>query len=177
MYHVPLAFQCIYGYSDEGSESGIGKEGSEIPGERSEWRLPDLLYTYDLVLCGESGEDLWAMVGSFDKVCRRGLIKMCTRRGLKVNAGKSKVMVQNGEEGLKYEVYVDGIHLDHVSKFKYLGCGLDESVCSRNVVSGRKIAGAIRSLVNARDLQLECTRVLHETLPTPIPMYGSEIML
>ena len=29
--------------------------------------------------------------------------------------------------------------------------------CSRKeVVSGRRVAGAIRSLVNARDMQLEC---------------------
>ena len=31
--------------------------------------------------------------------------------------------------------------------------------CSRNVVSGRRVADAIRSLVNARDLQLECAKV------------------
>ena len=27
MYHVPLALQCIYGRSDEGSENGDGEEG------------------------------------------------------------------------------------------------------------------------------------------------------
>ena len=36
------------------------------------------------------------------------------------------------------------------------------------------MAGAIRSLVNARDLQLECARVLHETLLVPVLIYGSE---
>ena len=35
--------------------------------------------------------------------------------------------------------------------------------CSRKVASGSKVAGAIRSLVNTRDLKLECVRVLHET--------------
>ena len=40
--------------------------------------------------------------------------------------------------------------------------------CSRKVVSGRRVAGANRSLVNARYLQLECTRVLHETLLVPV---------
>ena len=35
----------------------------------------------DLVLCGESKEDLRVMVRRFGEVCRR--------RGLKVNAGKS----------------------------------------------------------------------------------------
>ena len=87
-------------------------------------------------------------------------VEVCKRRGLKVNAGKSKVMVLNGEEGLEYEVYVDGIRLEHVSEFKYLGCVLDESGTdgedySNKVVSGRRVAGAIRSLVNTRDLQLE----------------------
>ena len=49
------------------------------------------MYADDLVLCGES-EDLRAMVGHFVEVCGRGL---------KVNAGKSKVMVMNGEKGLE----------------------------------------------------------------------------
>ena len=30
MYHVSLAVQCIYGWSDEGGEYGDGKEGSEL---------------------------------------------------------------------------------------------------------------------------------------------------
>ena len=39
------------------------------------------------------------------------------------------------------------------------------------------MAGVIRSLVNARDLQLECTRVLHETLLVPVLTYGSKTIL
>ena len=54
--------------------------------------LPGLLCTDDLLLCGESEEDLRVMVGRFE----------C-------------------------EVCVDGTCLEHVSEFKYLGCGLDES--------------------------------------------------
>ena len=53
-------------------------------------------------------------------------IEVRKRRGLKVNAGKIKVVVMNGEEGLECEVHVDGVRLEHVSEFKYLGCGLDE---------------------------------------------------
>ena len=49
--------------------------------------------------------------------------------------------------------------------------------CSRKVASGRKVAGAIRSLVNAMDLQLECGRVLHKTLLVSVLMYASETML
>ena len=48
------------------------------------------------------------------------VVEVCRRRGLKVNSGKSKVMVMNGEEGLECEVHVDGVRLEHVFKFKYL---------------------------------------------------------
>ena len=34
--------------------------------------------------------------------------------------------------------------------------GKDGAECSRKVASGRRVAGAIRPLVNASDLQLEC---------------------
>ena len=64
-------------------------------------------------MCGESEEDIRAMVGRLAEVCRRRL---------KVNADKSKVIVLNGEEGLECYVYVDWIRLEHVSGFKYLGC-------------------------------------------------------
>ena len=108
-------------------------------------------------------------------------VELCSRRGLKVNAGKSKRKV-DGEEGLECEVHVDGIRLEHVSEFKYFGCVLEESgtdwvECSRKVTSGRRVAGAISSLVNARDLLFECGRVLHETLLLPVLMYGSETMI
>ena len=99
---------------------------------RGERRLPGLLYADDLVLYGESEEDLRVMVGQFFEVCR-------TRR-LKVSADKSKVMVLNGEERLECKVHIDRIHLEHVSEFKYLGyvldkSGIDGSECSRMVVS------------------------------------------
>ena len=55
--------------------------------------MPGLLYVDDKVLRGESEEDLRAMVGRIAEVCRR--------IGLKVNAGKSKVMVMNKEELLE----------------------------------------------------------------------------
>ena len=55
--------------------------------------MPGLLYADDLVLCCELEEDLRVMVKWFAEVCRR--------RGLKVIAGKSKVMILKGEEGLE----------------------------------------------------------------------------
>ena len=69
-------------------------------------------------------------------------------------------MILNREEELKYKVYVDRICLEHVSEFRYLGCvlnesGTDKAECSRKVVSGGRVICAIRSLVNARNLQLK----------------------
>ena len=78
-----------------------------------ERRLSGLLYVDDLVLSGESEENLRVMVGRFVEVCRR--------RGPKVNAGKRKMMVRNGEKGLECEVHTDGIRLEHLPEFKYLG--------------------------------------------------------
>ena len=73
--------------------------------------MPVLLYADYLVLCGESEEDLRGMVRRFVQVCRR--------RGMKVKAGKSKVILLGGEEGLECEVCVGRIRLEHVSEFKY----------------------------------------------------------
>ena len=78
--------------------------------------MPGSLYADDLVLCDESEEDLRAIVGRFIEVCRR--------RDLKVNAGRSKVMLLSGEEGLECEVCVNGY--------------VDEAECSRKVASGRR---------------------------------------
>ena len=78
---------------------------------------------------------------------------------------------------MECEVYVDGMRLEHVSGFKYLGYILDESgtddaKCCRKVASGRRVAGAIRSLITARSLQLEFARILHEIFLVHVLMYG-----
>ena len=74
------------------------------------------------------------------------------------------------------------MQFEHASKFKYLGCVLDEVSTDevesrRKVASGRRIAGAIRSLINSMGLQFESDRVLHESLLVPVLKYGSETMI
>ena len=44
-------------------------------------------------------------------------------------------------------------------------------------MSGKRVVGAIKVPINARDLQLECAKVLHETLLVPVLMYVSETKL
>ena len=112
---------------------GVGRRRVRVLEDGREGRLPGLLYVDDLVLCGESEEDLRAMVGQFAEVCKK--------RGLKVNATKSKVMVLNRLEGLECEFHVDGIRLEHISQFKYFGCVLDESGTDGQDAVGRWRAG------------------------------------
>ena len=73
---------------------------------------------------------------------------------MKVNASKNMVMVLNGKEGLKCEVYVDGIRLEHIWYVFWMN-----QVQMGKVVIGRKVAVAVRSLINGRDLQLECANL------------------
>ena len=134
---------------------GIERRGVRCLEDEREWRLPGLLYADESV---------------------RQFAEVCRRRGLKFNAGKRKVMVLNGEEGLELEVHVDRVRLEHVSELKYLGCVLDKSGTDGAECS-RRVAGAITSLVNAWNLQLECARVLDKTLLVLVLMYGSETML
>src|SRR5678815_4983448 len=77
---------------------------------------------------------------------------------------------------------LDGEQLEQVSEFKYLGYVLDEkgtydAECSREVVNGRMVAGAIKSLVNVKGLSLECARALHEGMLLPVLLYSSETMV
>ena len=46
-----------------------------------------------------------------------------------------------------------------------------------NVVGRWIVAGAIRSLMNPRSLQLECATVLHEALFVPVLFYISKTMV
>ena len=48
---------------------------------------------------------------------------------------------------------------------------------NREVTNGSRVAGAIRSLVNAKSLQHECARVLYESLLVPVLTYSSETMI
>ena len=71
----PCLFNVHMDAAIKEGENWDGKEGIKL-------KLPGLLYLDDLVLCGETEEDLRAMLGRF--------VVLCRRRGLKVNVGKSR---------------------------------------------------------------------------------------
>ena len=45
------------------------------------------------------------------------------------------------------------------------------------MAGGRRVVSAIRSLVNAKGMQFECARVLHESLLVSVLRYGGETMI
>ena len=47
----------------------------------------------------------------------------------------------------------------------------------KSVIGRGRVAGTIRSLVNARILQFDCATVLHESLLVLVLTYGSETMI
>ena len=55
--------------------------------------------------------------------------------------------------------------------------GTEDTEYSRKVESGRRVTSVTRSLFNARNLQLECARVLHELMLVPVLTYSSETMI
>ena len=62
MYHIPLA---------EGMKKvkmEMGRRGIRFLEDGREWRLPDLLYVDNMVLCGKSDEDMREMVGRFAEI-------------------------------------------------------------------------------------------------------------
>ena len=76
-----------------------------------------------------------------------------------------------------HEAWISLALLRIIALLEFFESGTDGAECSRKVASARRVAGAKRFIVNARDLQFDCARVLHETLLVPVLINGSEIML
>lgn len=52
-----------------------------------------------------------------------------------------------------------------------------DAECSRKVVGGRKVAGAIDSMVIVKELSLGYARILHVGMMLPELLYGSETIV
>ena len=91
---------------------GKGLELLSVNGGRFE--INQLLFTDDTALVADSKEKLCRMVSEFGRVCER--------RKLKVNVGKSKVMrCSRYGNGDRMHVILNGGPLEEVDCFKYLG--------------------------------------------------------
>ena len=108
--------------------------------------------------------------------------RVCERRKLRVNVGKSKVMRCTGnEDDAKLNVMLNGEALEEVDQFKYLGSviaangGVEADVRHR-VNEGCKVLGALKGVMNNRGLGMNVKKVLYEKVVVPILMYSSRVM-
>ena len=87
-----------------------------------------MLFAEDTALVADSEDQLCRLVSEFGKVCER--------RKLRVNAGKSKVMrCSRYGNGDRMHVILNGERLEEVDCFKYLGSQVaDDGGCERDVV-------------------------------------------
>ena len=147
--------------------------GVSVVGERGAvCRVSQLLFADDTALVADSEERLKRLVVEFGRVCER--------RKLKVNVGKSKVLKcsKGGERG-GMNVCLNGVRLEEVSEFKYLGShvtadGSMEKEVGYRVSEGSKVMGAVRGVMRGRSLSMDAKKCLYEKVIVPTVTYGAE---
>ena len=165
----------------------VGRGGVKLEKQGEIWYLMDALFADDTVLLAESEGDLQKMVKEFEFVC--------SRRKLKVNVGKSKVMVFERqvrdtidfrnpyrvvrEEPLHTRVEMRGVVMEEVSEFKYLGSvfskhGSVEAEVRDRAMQGRKVIGALGSVMKGRTVSVDAKRGIRDSVLLPTLTYGSE---
>ena len=130
-----------------------------------------MLFADDTVVVADSERKLCQLVTEFGRVCGR--------RKLRVNVGKSKVMrCTRNEDGARLNVMLNGEALEEADQFKYLGSviaangGVEADVCHR-VNEGCKVLGALKGVKKNRGLGMNVKKVLYEKVAVPTVMYGS----
>ena len=149
----------------------LGRGLKLVDGNDSEWELNQLLFADDTVVVADSERKLCHLVTEFGRVCER--------RRLRVNVGKSKVMrCTRNEDGARLNVMLNGEVLEEVDQFKYLGSviaangGVEADVHHR-VNEGCKVLDALKGVMKNIGLGMN-VKVLYEKVVVPTVMYGSE---
>ena len=92
--------------------------------------------------------------------------RVCERRKLRVNIGKSKVMrCSRYGNGDRTHVILNGEPLEEVDCFKYLGSQVvADGLCDRDVVHRMWYTawGALKSVLSNRGLGIKAKKYLHE---------------
>ena len=151
----------------------VQERGVEMIGQEGNvWEVNQLLYADDTVLIGDSKESLQRLLNEFNNVCER--------RKLKVNVGKSKVMVCGKvERRERLNLRLNEEILEEVDSFRYLGSivgkngGVSEDVISR-VNEGAKVSGAMNRIWRVRSLGVNVKRMMYERIVVPTVLYGAE---
>ena len=150
----------------------LGRGLKLVDGNDNEWELNQLLFADDAVVVADSERKLCQLVTEFGRVCER--------RKLRMNVGKSKIMrCTRNEDGARLNVMLNGEALKEVDQFKYLGSviaanGGVEAEVRQRVNKGCKVLGALKGVMKNRGLGINVKKVLYEKVVVPNVVYGSE---
>ena len=120
----------------------------------------------------DSEEKFYRLVSEFGRVCER--------RKLKVNVGKSKVMrCSRYGNGDRMQVILNGELLEEVDCFQYLGSQVaTDGGCEKDVVhrmnEGDRAWRALKSVLNNRGLGIKAKKCLYEGVIVPTALYVAE---
>ena len=151
----------------------LGRGLKLIDRDDNDWEMNQLLFADDTVVVADSEKKLCQLVQEFGRVCKR--------RKLRVNVGKSKVMrCTRNEDGTRLNVLLEGEVLEEVDQFKYLGSiisanGGVEADVSHRVNEGCKVFGAMNGVIRNRGLEMAVKKTLYEKVIVPTVTYGSEL--
>ena len=144
----------------------LGRGLKLVDGNDNEWELNQLLFADDTVVVADSERKLVQLVTEFGRVCER--------RKLRVNVGKSKVMrCTRNEVGTRLNVMLNGEALEEVDQFRYLGSviaanGGVEADVHRRVNEGCKVLGALKGIIKNRGPGMNVEKVLYKKAVMPI---------
>ncbi|KAI5715694.1 hypothetical protein M8J77_020891 [Diaphorina citri] len=133
-------------------------------------RIKNIKYADDQAVLAESEMELKTMVES---ICEAG-----KRYGMKINVGKTKVMMMgNIEESLN--ITLEGEKLEQVHKFKYLGGMIYSSGSCTEEIRGRISMGKtayvkVQNILTARRIPLQLRKRFAKCFIWSVVLYGSE---
>ena len=137
-----------------------------------EWEVSQLLFADDTALVAVTEEKLQRLVEEFGVVCER--------RKLKVNVGKSKVMVCSRErQRTELRVRLKGELLEEVESFRYLGSEISRDAgmsveVEKRTKEGMATYGAMKSIWKVKEVGMNAKRALYESIIVPTVLYGGE---
>ena len=151
---------------------GKGLELLSVNGGRFE--INQLLFADDTALVADSEEKLCRLVSEFGRVCER--------RSLRVNIGKSKVKVMRcSRYGNRERIHVilNCEPLEEMDCFKYRGSQVAaDGGCERDVVQrmneGYRALGVLKSVLSNRGFVIKAKKCLYEGVIVPTALYGAE---